>query len=200
MKETKEKLLQTATKLFAKQGLDSVSTRDLVKASGVNLCSINYYFGTKQKLYDAVLDSVIEKMKSFADKQQNQTISANEELELFVSNMVDFLCSNKISNDQAELIIKEIIQPTNVYNKLYTDVLEPMHNKLTSLVMRLTDLSEHQAIIQAHCLIGQVLMFKIHKEALFRRLGAKKYTAELIEEIKKQIISNCKNILQGGKQ
>ena len=55
MKETKEKLLQTAMELFAKHGIDGVSTRELAIASGVNLCSINYYFGTKQKLYDIIL-------------------------------------------------------------------------------------------------------------------------------------------------
>lgn len=58
MKETKEKLLQTATELFAKYGINGVSTRVLAKESGVNLSSINYYFGSKQKLYDAVLESI----------------------------------------------------------------------------------------------------------------------------------------------
>ena len=59
MTDTKTKLLRSAAKLFAKYGLDGVSTRDLAKRSGVNLCSINYYFGTKQKLYEAVLQDVI---------------------------------------------------------------------------------------------------------------------------------------------
>jgi AcrR family transcriptional regulator len=62
MKETKQRLLQTAAEMFAEHGIDGVSTRDLAKASGVNLCSINYYFGTKQNLYDAVLEDVIEKI------------------------------------------------------------------------------------------------------------------------------------------
>lgn len=61
MKETKEKLLQTATELFAKYGINGVSTRVLAKESGVNLSSINYYFGSKQKLYDAVLESIYRK-------------------------------------------------------------------------------------------------------------------------------------------
>ena len=70
MKETREKLLQTAAELFAKRGIDGVSTRDLAKVSGVNLCSINYYFGSKQNLYDAVLECVIEKISNFASSKQ----------------------------------------------------------------------------------------------------------------------------------
>ncbi len=50
MADTKTKLLRSAAKLFAKYGLDGVSTRDLAKRSGVNLCSINY-FSARNKNY-----------------------------------------------------------------------------------------------------------------------------------------------------
>ena len=124
MKETREKLLQTATELFAKRGIDGVSTRDLAKVSGVNLCSINYYFGSKQNLYDAVLECVIEKISNFASSKQiplqTQNLTPIEEFDAFASNMVDFLCSDKISGAGAELLIKEIIEKRlSNYYKLY---------------------------------------------------------------------------------
>lgn len=204
MKDTKERLLQTATELFAERGIDGVSTRDLVKSSGVNLCSINYYFGTKQNLYEAVLDSVVEDIKSFAAAKQfplqTQSLSYEEEFAAFISNMLDFLISDKISGSKASLLIKEMLQPTDAYNKLYTEVIEPMHRRLTAIVMNLTGLPEHQAIIQTHCLMGQIVMFKIHKAALLKRLDLKEYTPELAEEIKTQIIKNCRNLLKGAKQ
>ena len=204
MKETKQRLLQTAAEMFAEHGIDGVSTRDLAKASGVNLCSINYYFGTKQNLYDAVLEDVIEKITSFAkDKQiplQSTTLTPVEELSAFICNMVDFLCSDAVSSVEAELLIKEILQPSNAYNKLYKEVIEPMHKRLTGLIMHITGLKEDKAILQTHCLMGQVVMFKIHKTALLRRLNNKEYTKKIIEDIKKQIIANCNLILNGGKQ
>lgn len=204
MKNTKEKLLQTATELFAKHGIDGVSTRDLVKASGVNLCSINYYFGTKQNLYDAILENVIEKITSFATSKQfplqKQGLNPIDEFKAFVLNMLEILCSDEISSIQAELLIKEIINPTNIYNKLYTQVIEPMHKRLTNLVMQITGFSEKEAIIQTHSIMGQVVMFRIHKEALLRRLGIKKYNKKLIDEIKKQVLQNCEIMLIGGKQ
>lgn len=203
MKNTKERLLQTATKLFAERGMDGVSTRDLVKLSGVNLCSINYYFGTKQNLYNAVLDSVVEDIKSFAvSKQfplQTQSLSCEEEFEMFISYMLDFLVSDKISGAKASLLVKEMLQPSIAYNKLYIEVIEPMHRRLTTIIMKLTGLPEHQAIIQTHCLMGQIVMFKIHKVALLKRLGIKEYTPEVVESIKAQIIKNCRDLLQGKK-
>lgn len=203
MKKTKEKLLQTATELFAKQGIDGVSTRDLAKISGVNLCSINYYFGSKQNLYNAVLDGVIEQISAFAsDKQiplQSQNLSPEEELDAFVSNMVDFLCSDKISGIQAELLLKEMIQPTTAYDKLYKTVIEPMHKRVTAIIMQISGINEHEAILQTHCLMGQAVMFKVHKNALFKRLGIKGYTPELVKEIKQHVIQNCHTLLKGVK-
>lgn len=204
MKETKEKLLQTATELFSKRGIDGVSTRDLAKASGVNLCSINYYFGTKQKLYEAILENVVEKIVSLVtDRQislQNQGLSALEEIKAFAGNLLDLLCSDTISSIQAELLIKEIINPTAAYDKLYLQVIEPLHKRLTSLVMQLTGVSEQEAIIKTHCIMGQAVMFRIHKEALLRRLGTEKYTPELVAEIRKQVLTNCEVILTGGRK
>lgn len=200
MKNTKERLLQTATELFAENGIDGVSTRDLVKSSGVNLCAINYYFGTKQNLYNAVLDNAVQELKSFAvSKQfplQTQSLSYEEEFEAFVSNMLDFLISDKISDIKANLLIKEMLQPSAAYDKLYAEVIEPMHKRLTFLVMKLTGLPEHQAVIQTHCLTGQIVMFKIHKAALLKRLDAAGYTQDITQEIKKQIIENCRNLLK----
>ena len=204
MKETKEKLLQTATELFSKRGIEGVSTRDLAKASGVNLCSINYYFGTKQKLYEAILENVVEKIVSLVtDRQislQNQGLSALEEIKTFAGNLLDLLCSDTISSIQAELLIKEIINPTAAYDKLYLQVIEPLHKRLTSLVMQLTGFSEQEAIIKTHCIMGQAVMFRIHKEALLRRLGTEKYTPELVAEIRKQVLTNCEVILTGGRK
>ena len=56
MKDTKAKLLKTAARLFASRGTEGVSTRELAGQAGVNLCAISYYFGSKQKLYEAVID------------------------------------------------------------------------------------------------------------------------------------------------
>lgn len=204
MKETKEKLLQTATELFAKYGINGVSTRVLAKESGVNLSSINYYFGSKQKLYDAVLESIIEKISAFITSKHapllEKQLPPNEEFKAFIGNMIDFLCSSAISNAQSELLIKEIVQPANAYHQLYAQVIEPMHKRLTTLVMQATNFKEEEAILQVHCLMGQAVNFKIHKHALLRRLNKKDYTPQLICQIKERVFQNCDILLMSKQQ
>ena len=51
MKDTRTKLLRTATRLFAQKGFSGTSIRDIVNAARVNVSAIHYYFGDKRKLY-----------------------------------------------------------------------------------------------------------------------------------------------------
>ena len=57
---TKEKILDTAERLFADRGLEATSIRDITTAAGANLGAINYHFGTKQKLIVAALNRHLE--------------------------------------------------------------------------------------------------------------------------------------------
>jgi AcrR family transcriptional regulator len=54
--ETRETVLATAERLFAERGLDAVSIRDIIAAAGANLGAINYHFGTKDRLIEAVFE------------------------------------------------------------------------------------------------------------------------------------------------
>lgn len=53
---TKEKLLDAAEKLFARQGFHGTSLRDITGAAGVDLALVNYHFGGKKPLFAAVLE------------------------------------------------------------------------------------------------------------------------------------------------
>ncbi|MGV3633775.1 MAG: TetR family transcriptional regulator [Pseudorhodoplanes sp.] len=55
-------LLNAAEALFADREFDSVSTRDIASKAKVNLALVHYYFGTKQKLFRAVLARRIEEL------------------------------------------------------------------------------------------------------------------------------------------
>ncbi|HEX7705489.1 MAG TPA: TetR/AcrR family transcriptional regulator [Thermoanaerobaculia bacterium] len=54
MTETREQLLDTAERLFAERGVDTVSLRDITSAAGANVASVNYHFGSKEKLVSEV--------------------------------------------------------------------------------------------------------------------------------------------------
>lgn len=50
----KERLLDTAERLFARHGFYGVSVRDITEAAGVDVALVNYHFGSKRELFAAV--------------------------------------------------------------------------------------------------------------------------------------------------
>jgi AcrR family transcriptional regulator len=55
----RQQLLTSARGLFAKQGYDAVSIREVAEAARVNPAMIHYYFGSKQGLYEAMLATAL---------------------------------------------------------------------------------------------------------------------------------------------
>ncbi len=54
--KTKEKILNAAERLFAEQGFEHTSLRQITSTADVNLASVNYHFGSKKALIQAVLE------------------------------------------------------------------------------------------------------------------------------------------------
>jgi AcrR family transcriptional regulator len=52
--DSRERILRTATRLFAEHGFHGVSTREIAAASSLNISTVNYHVGKKQELYHEV--------------------------------------------------------------------------------------------------------------------------------------------------
>ncbi len=58
--KTVKKILECAERLFATKGYDAASIRDITNEAGVNLASIHYYFGSKEKLLEELLKKKLD--------------------------------------------------------------------------------------------------------------------------------------------
>jgi|SRR5579859_3494334 len=54
MADTRERILDTAERLFADQGYSGTSLRTIIAAAGVNLAAVHYHFRSKEALLEAV--------------------------------------------------------------------------------------------------------------------------------------------------
>lgn len=83
---TEGKIKAAALKLFTKKGFAATRTRDISEESGINLALLNYYFRSKEKLFDLVMMEVLRKFflgitQIFNDK----TSTLDEKVTQFVS-------------------------------------------------------------------------------------------------------------------
>ena len=61
-RDTKERILDAAEALFLAGGFDATSLRAITTAAGVNLAAVNYHFGSKEELFEAVLTRRLDPM------------------------------------------------------------------------------------------------------------------------------------------
>lgn len=72
-RETHERILDAAQKLFAEKGLDATSVRDITAVAGCNVAAVNYHFGGKEKLY-------VESFRAMLGPLRDQRMAMMEEL------------------------------------------------------------------------------------------------------------------------
>ena len=72
--ETRTRILDAAEELFMQHGFEGTSMRALTTRAGVNLAAVNYHFGSKDALIEAVFRRRLDPMNA-------ERISALEELE-----------------------------------------------------------------------------------------------------------------------
>ena len=60
--DTKTRILDAAERLFVEHGFEATSLRQLTTAAGVNLAAVNYHFGSKEELFQAVLTRRLDPM------------------------------------------------------------------------------------------------------------------------------------------
>ncbi|WP_300667644.1 TetR family transcriptional regulator [Desulfoluna sp.] len=76
VEETKTKILDAAEWFFAEMGFHATSLRQITERAGVNVASVNYHFGSKENLMDAVLKRRIEPLNALRLAQLEAVLSA----------------------------------------------------------------------------------------------------------------------------
>ncbi|WP_427979727.1 TetR/AcrR family transcriptional regulator [Agarivorans sp.] len=73
---TKSKILDAAERLFAERGFADTSLRLITSHAEVNLASVNYHFGSKKELIQAVLMRYLEQFMPLVDQAMLQHLEA----------------------------------------------------------------------------------------------------------------------------
>ena len=97
MTDKREHILVVAEQLFGSNGFDGTSVRDIALEAGVNLAMISYYFGSKEKL----LESLIEYRSKYTMGILEE-LSKDESLDPMgkIEKLVDFYVDRIINNPQ----------------------------------------------------------------------------------------------------
>lgn len=73
-------MLQVAERLFARHGFEAVSIRQLVDEARVNIAMVKYYFGSKDGLFEALIDEKFPRTRERITELANSPLDPWEKL------------------------------------------------------------------------------------------------------------------------
>jgi AcrR family transcriptional regulator len=89
-------IMEAAEKLFAEQGFAGTSVRDIAEAANVNLAMISYYFGSKEKLMEAMFHHRGSDFKiQLENILQNKNLSPMQKVEKLIDDYIERIFKKK---------------------------------------------------------------------------------------------------------
>jgi AcrR family transcriptional regulator len=178
--QTRLALVRAGLRLFGNQGFDGTSTRQIATEAKANIGSIAYHFGGKEGLRSACAEHIATTMQSMSaqvlaaapDTSALTPEAARSLLSHLVGTMVHFLVGRPESGDFVQFILRELAHPTSALDIVYDRLFEPLHKRLCEVWAAATgDQAENPSTrLAVFTLIGQVVYFRIGREAVLRRM------------------------------
>jgi len=148
---TEDKILLAASKVFTEKGFAGARTRDIADEAGINLALLNYYFRSKEKLFDQVMKvkivllfgkiipiisnekTTIEEKIDLASEKYFEILSKNPNLPLFVISEIQ----KKNSDIKSILPVEKILMNSVIIQQIKekNPELNPFHFLLNFLGM-----------------------------------------------------------------
>src|ERR1035437_8679176 len=92
---TEEKIIVAARRLFTTKGYSAVKTRDIAREAGINLALLNYYFRSKEKLFELITKENFHYfMQVISEIVNDKKTSLWQKIEMLVANYIEMLSLN----------------------------------------------------------------------------------------------------------
>ena len=134
--ETRRRLLEAATRLFAAKGFRRVTVRTICHKAGANVAAVNYHFGGKMGLYRQVVLTAIDTMTTTTEvaRQAGEGHTADEKLRRYVRVFLERVVAKSAGSWIHQLMIHEMADPTPVLDLVVDQVIRPRLAYLSGVV------------------------------------------------------------------
>jgi AcrR family transcriptional regulator len=172
--ETRGRILEAALELFAASGFEGASTRTIAEQAGVNLPAIQYYFGSKEGLYRAVVEQFSLEMQAgvspIAERIRTELASGQpsrrklvallcEMLEIVIALILDDSVPNR--EPRQRFFARMEVEPNAAVDALQDDMIRHVCAPCCAIISRLIDRppNDERVLLHAMTIIGQAKIF-----------------------------------------
>jgi AcrR family transcriptional regulator len=158
---TKDRILNAAERLFARDGIEATSLRAITAEAGVNLAAVNYHFQSKDALVHAVIarrmGPVNDRRLALLDACERAAgdgpLPLDQVLDAFLRPVVEIYGSH--AREFTPLMGRLYMEPRDFVEKVYKNHLEPVAERFIRAYERaLPGLPRVELIWRMHFSIG----------------------------------------------
>lgn len=165
--DTRQRLLDTAEKLFAHHGYHCTSLRKVTAEAKVNLAAVSYHFGSKEALLEAIFErrlhplneerlNRLEEIRTTAAAEGRRP-TVEEALRAFVEPTLHFRDSAPGARDFMHLIGRALTEPDPAVRSIFFRLVGPLFARLFEVLCEtLPDLSRNQVFWRLNFAIGAI--------------------------------------------
>lgn len=164
LNDTRMRLLNAAGAVFAEKGFQSATVREICHVAGVNLASVNYYFGDKEQLYiEAVRQARQMRMAQFPMPEYEPGTPASVRLLGFVRTMLSRMIDDEGAPWQSRLMMREILHPTKACQQMVEEHFRPHFELLLEILSELVPAATPRRVREqiAFSIVGQCLYYRV---------------------------------------
>lgn len=186
--ETRQRLLNVAAELFAEQGFNNVTVRELCQVAGANVAAVNYHFRDKLGLYKEVVEMAANAMNQSKVEviEAAEPLPPEERLRTYIRLTLHHLLDPREESWMEKLIAREMMDPTPALDLIIEKGIKPTSQRLGAMVAELlgAPLSDDRVwqcflSVQAQC-----LFYKMSKPVSARMAPAGfEYTPQVIDAL-----------------
>ncbi|QLA16126.1 CerR family C-terminal domain-containing protein [Desulfolutivibrio sulfoxidireducens] len=134
--ETRLRLLLAAGEIFAKNGYQAATIRDICRRAKANVASVHYHFGSKEKLYEAVLRHAHdEALRRYPPDMGLAAASTPEQkLAAYVRAMLLRMLAKGETSWHGALMAREMVEPTPMLGRFVDRFILPRAETLRQIV------------------------------------------------------------------
>jgi len=183
--QTRDQVLQIATKLFAERGFHGTTMRQVAELGGFNLASGHYHYGSKRDLYLEVLRAQFAMVRTELTRRGAQFGSgelrrlAHADLEKLLRTRIKIMLDVVVGpppSAHGALMQREMLDPSEALPVIVDEFMKPMHDELAEVVGHLAPtLSAEEVERCAYSIIGQILLYRVAMPALLQMSGRRSY-------------------------
>ena len=187
-RETRQRLIESAMRLFAERGFGKVTVREICKAAQANVAAVNYHFGGKTGLYEEIVQSAIRTMHGTTQEIQKtgEGCPPEEQLRIFVR---IFLSRVVQARDGwiHRFMAHELNDPTPALDLVVKQVIKPRMAYLGSVIASLLDCRPTDARVE-HCVMSvQAQCLVLLNDKITNRLQMVHVTPKRLDQIAEHI-------------